>query len=82
MPPTFAAAIITISGLYLLKNKSTTGLSSRSNYLSVFNIRLLNPCLSNDLTIEEPNIPLWPATKILLLLFICLLLPIFYFISH
>ncbi len=62
MPPTFAAARTTTSGLASAKNPSTAIGSRRSTSDEAAPIRSVKPSACSCRHTAEPTMPLWPAT--------------------
>ena len=63
MPPTFAAATITRSGLWAARNSSTSCCRVRSHSLRVAVIGGCSPCLARARNKALPTMPLCPVTK-------------------
>ena len=64
--PTFVAVIITAFCFFIFKNFLTEDLFLKSNFFFSMVINFLYPFFFKILKIEEPSMPLWPATNILL----------------
>src|SRR5438270_2468123 len=65
IPPTLAAAKITMSGFSFPKNSATARESERSTSARPRFSKFENPADSSARAIALPTMPLWPATKIL-----------------